>query len=194
MSWIWRVGLSQNETSEELLNKSGLKYEQVEVEDALKKHIPETIGKPYKLQTSMRLDAPNFFSCSSLASYLYVFAGVYMPSLVIEKFNFTKPITKEELRFGDFVYSFNDADEDRKSPNHMGIYMGDGNILQASGYWYKGQVLIENMSESPSFKNLIGFGRVVDDLKEKRYVVEIPDDREDLREKENLIKYLNSKI
>lgn len=194
MSWIWRVGLSQNETSEELLNKSGFKYEQVEVEEALKKHIPETIGKPYKLQTSMRLDAPNFFSCSSLGSYLYVFAGVYMPSLVIEKFNFTKPITKEELRFGDFVYSFNDADEDRKSPNHMGIYMGDGNILQASGYWYKGQVLIENMSESPSFKNLIGFGRVVDDLKERRYVVEIPDDREDLREKENLIKYLNSKI
>lgn len=194
MSWIWRVGLSQNETSDELLNKSGLKYEQIEVEEALKKHIPETIGKPYKLQTSMRLDAPNFFSCSSLGSYLYVFAGVYMPSLVIEKFNFTKPITKEELRFGDFVYSFNDADEDRKSPNHMGIYMGDGNILQASGYWYKGQVLIENMSESPSFKNLIGFGRVVDDLKERRYVVEIPDDREDLREKENLIKYLNSKI
>lgn len=194
MSWIWRVGLSQNETSDELLNKSGLKYEQIEVEEALKKHIPETIGKPYKLQTSMRLDAPNFFSCSSLGSYLYVFAGVYMPSLVIEKFNFTKPVTKEELRFGDFVYSFNDADEDRKSPNHMGIYMGDGNILQASGYWYKGQVLIENMSESPSFKNLIGFGRVVDDLKERRYVVEIPDDREDLREKENLIKYLNSKI
>ncbi|MBX4198689.1 C40 family peptidase [Candidatus Parcubacteria bacterium] len=190
MAWIYRVGLLKSDVDESLLKKSELKYEEVEVETALRAHIDETLGKPYKLQTSMREDAPNFFSCSSLPSYLYVFAGVFMPSLVIEKFNFTKPVTREELRFGDFVYSFNDADVDRKSPNHMGIYMGDGKILQAAGYWYKGQVLIEDLDKSPSFENIVGYGRVVDDLSEKRYVVEIPEDRPDLQNKNNLIKEL----
>ncbi len=191
MSWIWRIGLSKEEVSEEALRASGFKYELVEIESALRAHIPETLDKPYKLQTSMREDAPNFFSCSSLASYLYVFAGVYMPSLVIEKFNWTQPVSKEDLKFGDFVYSFSEADADRKRPNHMGIYVGDGKILQAAGYWYKGKVLIENLDESPSFKDIVGYGRVVADLKEKRFVVEIPNDRMDLRSKENLIKELS---
>lgn len=188
-SWIYRVGLSQKEVNEEALKCAGLKYELVEVEAALKAHIDETLGKPYKLQTSMREDAPNFFSCSSLVSYLYTFAGVWMPSLVIEKFTFTKPITREDLKFGDFVYSYNEG-EDKKSPNHIGMYMGDGKVLQAAGKWYKAMVLIENLDESPSFKKIVGYGRVAD-IKEKRFVVEIPDDRLDLRDKENLIKEIN---
>lgn len=193
MAWIYRVGLAKSDVTEEALKKSGLKYEEVEVESALRAHINETLDKPYKYHTSMREDAPEFFSCSSLVSYLYLFAGVWMPSRVIEKFPFTKPISREELRFGDLVYSFNDPDgTGGESPNHMGMYLGDGKILQAAGKWYKGKVLIENLDESPSFKNIIGYGRVVDDLKERRYVVDIPDDRSDLRDRENLIKEINS--
>jgi len=190
MSWIYRVGLSQNEVDEESLKKLGFKYELVEVEAALRAHIDETVGKPYKYYTSMREDAPNFFSCSSLPSYLYTFAGVWMPSLVIEKYKFTKPIKKEELIFGDFVYSYN-VDDKRVSPNHMGMYLGDNKILQAAGMWYKGQVVIEDLNETPSFKTIVGYGRVAD-IKEKRFVVEIPDDRPDLRNKENLLKEINS--
>jgi cell wall-associated NlpC family hydrolase len=180
------VGLSQDEADEEGLKRSGFKYELVEVESALRAHIDETIGKPYKYFTSMREDAPDFFSCSSLMSYLYTFAGVWMPSLVIEKFQFTKPITREELRFGDFVYSYN-VDDKRISPNHVGMYLGDGKILQSAGMWYLGKVVIENLDESPSFKKIIGYGRVAD-IKEKRFVVQIPDNRLDLRNRENLIK------
>ena len=183
--WIYRIGLAQGEIDEEALKKTGFKYELVEVEQALRAHIDETLGKPYKFNTSMREDAPDFFSCSSLLSYLYTMAGVWMPSLVVEKFAFTKPIKKEELRFGDFVYSHNDPA--RQSPDHVGMYMGDGKILQAAGKWYQGKVLIENLDESPSFKTLVGYGRVVDGLKEKRFVVEIPNDRTDIRTKESLI-------
>ncbi len=188
-SWIYRVGLSEKETNEEALNKSGLKYQHVEVESALRAHIEETLGKPYKFNTSMREDASDYFSCSSLLSYLYTFAGVWMPSLVIEKFSFTQPINKEELKFGDFVYSYNEGD-DKKSPNHVGMYLDDGKIIQASGKWYKGLVLIENLDESPSFKNIVGYGRVAN-IKEKRFVVEIPENRIDLKQKDNLIKELS---
>lgn len=188
-TWIYRVGLSQTEASQESLEKNSLKFELVEVESAIRAHIDETLGKPYKYFTSMREDAPNFFSCSSLMSYLYTFAGVWMPSLVMEKFQFTKPITREELKFGDFVYSYN-VDDKRISPNHLGMYLGDGKVLQSAGMWYKGMVLIENLDESPSFKTIVGYGRVAD-IHEKRFVVEIPDSRTDLRNKEVLIKEIN---
>ncbi len=188
-NWIYRVGLSQTEVNEESLKKLGFKYELVEVESAVRDHIDETLDKPYKFQTSMREDAPDFFSCSSLISYLYVFAGVFMPSLTVDKYKFFQKIEREDLMFGDLVFSHND--KERESPDHVGMYLGDGNILQAAGYWYKGKVLIENLDESPSFKNLVGYGRVAD-IHEKRFVVEIPDDRPDLRNKEKLIAEINS--
>ncbi len=212
--WIYRVGISLDEfnkisslaISEEefkiVLDWAGWKYEYISVGEALIKHIDETLGKPYKFDTSMRVDAPNAFSCSSLISYLYVFAGIWMPSVVIDKFFYFEPIERNNLLFGDVVFSYNpDAIPPRKTSvdylpgqlstdkevNHMGMFLGDNKILQASGYWYKGKVLIEDMDESPSFKNIAGYGRVVKDLSERRYVIEIPSDRPDLRLKENLI-------
>jgi len=209
--WIYRVGLGQDEVSEEALKASGFSYELVEVEETLRKHIPETMGKPYKFQTSMRADAPDFFSCSSLISYLYLWAGVWMPSLVIDKYFFSKRIEKEDLRFGDLVFSFNEdasggAEHYRtesveykpgefktdQAINHMGMYLGDGKILQAAGKWYKGQVIEEDLDASPSFRTIRGYGRVVDDLKEKRYVVEIPADRPDLRSHDALLAELKN--
>ena len=188
--WIYRVGLGKDEVSEDALKKSGLKYEHVEVEEALRAHIDETLGKPYKLKTSMREDAPDFFSCSSLPSYLYVFAGVSMPSLVMEKFNFVKKINKEDLRFGDLVFSHHGRLENEPA-DHMGMYLGDGKILDAVGYWYKGQVYIGDLEGNPSFEKIVGYGRVVDDLKEKRYVIELPEDKPELKEKGALLQYIN---
>ncbi len=208
-NWIYRVGLSQTEVNEESLKKLGFKYELAEVEAALRAHIDETLGKSYKFYTSMREDAPEFFSCSSLISYLYTFAGVWMPSLSIDKFFFAQKVNKDELRFGDLVFAFN-AEETgsdhlrtvsveympgqltTETPiNHMGMYLGEGKILQAAGLWYKGQVISEDLETSPSFKNIVGYGRVAD-IHEKRFVVEIPDDRPDLRNKEKLIAEINS--
>ena len=183
--WIYRVGLSTDETSEVELKNLGFKYELVEIESALREHIDETLGKPYKFYTSMREDAPDFFSCSSLVSYLYVFAGIHMPSLSVDKYKFFKKIEKEDLKYGDLVFSHND--KERESPDHLGMYLGDGKIIQAAGYWYLGKVVIENLEESPSFKNRIGYCRVVDDIKEKRFVVEIPEDKPDLRNKVSLL-------
>lgn len=211
-SWTYKVGLSQDEVDEEALKRAGLKYELVEIESALRTHINETLGKPYKFYTSMREDAPNFFSCSSLISYLYTFAGVWIPSLVIDKFFFAKPINQNDLRFGDLVFTTSNVNDgvhplrdtsveympgkfkSEKPISHVGMYLGNGEIIHAAGLSYKGKVIIEKLNESPLFKNIAGFGRVVDSLKEKRFVVEIPDARADLRKRENLIKELGTFI
>ena len=55
----------------------------------------------------MRVDAPNAFSCSSLISYLY--EGIYMPSISIDKYLYTKGAGNEikndnDLKFGDLVF------------------------------------------------------------------------------------------
>ncbi len=189
MAWIYRVGLSQSEVSQAELESLGFKYDFVEVEEALRAHIDETLDKPYKLHTSMREDAPNFFSCSSLVSYLYTFAGVSMPSLSWEKYAFAKSIKKEDLQFGDLIFSHN-GHQPNKPVDHVGFYMGGGMVLQAAGYWYKGKVLIEDLDSSPSFAKTIGYGRVAD-IKEKRFVVQIPYDRIDLQNKDNLIKEIH---
>ena len=53
------------------------------------------IGAQYKNPSSMSVDAPGYFSCSSLVSYLY--KGVWMPSISIDKYVFSKKINKDEL-------------------------------------------------------------------------------------------------
>src|SRR3989344_7903782 len=204
--WTYRVGLGSEETSERELGTLGFKFKKVVIEEVIREHIPETLGKPYKLNTSMRIDAPNFFSCSSLISYLYTFVGVWMPSLVVDKFFFSQEISKNELRFGDLVFSYNKNPTDRdylrfktveympgkfatEDPvNHVGMFLGDGNIIHASGYWYRGAVLVEDLSLSPSFKKIVRYGRIVPGVKEARYSVEIPSNRPDIRKSEDLLR------
>jgi cell wall-associated NlpC family hydrolase len=206
MSWIYRLGLAQSEVTEDSLIKAGLKYELVEVESALRAHINEALDKPYKFYTSMREDAPNFFSCSSLVSYLYIFAGIWMPSVVIDKYFFAKPVTKEDLRFGDLIFLSSKIDPTHpqritslefepgqhtspKPVTHVMMYLGEEEFIHASPMSQKGKVVIEKL-EGILQENIIGYGRVADDLKEKRFVVEIPQDKSEWRVKENLLNSL----
>ncbi len=185
--WIYRVGLGEGEISEEALKKSGLEYKKVVVEDIIKERIEETLGKPYKLNTSMREDAPDFFSCSSLISYLYTFAGLWMPSLSWEKYDYAKKIKKDELQFGDLIFTHHGRLLD-KPVDHVGMYVGGGMVLAADGSSSKKMVHIEDLDESDSFKETVGYGRITDNIRENRFVIEIPEDRPDLRSKETLLK------
>ncbi len=63
--------------------------------------------------------------------------------------------------------------------SHNGIYIGDGKIIHASAPWHKGQVVIENLTESEAFKNIIGYRRILHDT-EERYIVTVPPERLDL--------------
>jgi cell wall-associated NlpC family hydrolase len=52
--------------------------------------------------------------------------------------------------------------------NHNGLYLGDGKIIHASGKWYKGEVVIEDLKESPAFREIRGIRRMTSE--EERYV------------------------
>jgi len=205
--WQYKVGFSVDEFNtvsgkdfteseiDNLLSQKEFSYEKVVVKEVLEQAISICLDAVYKNPSSMRIDAPNAFSCSSLISYLYTQAGVWMPSLSIDKYVFGTPIEREDLKFGDLVFSNTGIGKIRfesveylpgtnvpEGVDHVALYLGNNNIIHATKKYEK--VVIENMN---NLVNVVGFRRVAD-LEEKRFVVVLPKDREYLRKKENLIK------
>lgn len=217
---LYRTGLSATDVSEESLVKSGLNYKVVEPRQRVIDSVKGVVGKPYKRGASVLNDAPNFFECSSLASWAAVEAGYPIPRVSIDQFAFAEKIDKTDLKPGDLVFSNTKeiihtegtyysqvlGKEVQEEPiryetleympgtkvahgvDHVGIYTGEGRIVHATSK--RGGVVDEDLATSPSFQNIVGYGRIVDN-EEKRFVVEIPADRPDLRNRENLIKEIN---
>jgi phenylalanyl-tRNA synthetase beta subunit len=72
-----------------------------------------------------------------------------------------------------------------KPMDHVGVYLGDGKIIHSTSTNDKGAV-IEDLDSSAHFKDIVGYRRIFD-KNEERYVVTIPDERLDLRIKEDII-------
>ena len=218
MSWVYRVGLSESEVSEEMLKNAGFVYHKVYPREQLVTSAKSAIGKPYKRGASVLRDAPNTFDCSSLVAWSAVEAGLSIPRIAIDQFVFSKRIDESLLQPGDLVFANTglivhtdgtyfsqvlkkDVPEvpirtetleylpGTKVPegvDHVGIYIGDGEVLHAT----KGSgVIIEKLTESSGFKNIVGYGRIIHDI-ENRYVVEIPEDKNELRDAQKLASFL----
>jgi len=190
------IEITQKEV-EEILLRRGYAFLYVEPLGMVTKLAPQLIGVPYKLGASILRDAPRLFDCSSLASYLYAQGGVSIPRMTVDQLVFGKEVPKEELIPGDLVFSnsgignihkksieYMKGTEVPSGVDHVGIYMGQDLIIHASKPL--GSVVEENINESTSFKNIVGYRRFVFD-KEPRFVLTIPAERLDLRIKEDLI-------
>lgn len=205
----YHVGISLSEVN----NILGAEYKDKDIESVFKKFdfkwkkvIPEeemvllanrAVGAPYHLGSSVRFDSPAMFDCSSLTSWLYVHSGISIPRMSIDQYVYTKRIDGGDLKVGDLIFANNNRDpaytssidflRDTPIPqgiNHVGIYVGDGNVIHATSMYEK--VVVENLGTSPRFENTVGYGRVLDDMKESRYVIEVPAERLDIRIKEDL--------
>lgn len=211
-TWEYIIGFSAKEFQditgknfgeneiEKLLIKEGLDFKKVIVCKAIEETMPKCLNAVYKNPSSMREDAPNAFSCSSLISYLYTMAGVWMPSISIDKYVFSKKIKKEELKFGDLVFSntgigkiytesieYDPGTKVLEGIDHVALYLTENKILHSSKK--EGRVLIENIENLQITSKIIGFGRVAE-IEEKRYVIFIPEKLKHLKTKLDLIKYM----
>ncbi len=177
------------------LNGMSLPFEIVVPETYIEETYKTLVGSVYKNPSSMRRDAPQAFSCSSLISYLY--KGVWMPSLSVDKYVFSKKITKDDLKFGDLIFTNSGEGNIRyesveflrgtKVPagvDHVAMYCGDGKVIHATKV--HGVVVIETLEDFSIRRTIVGYGRVADNLDEERYVVRVPSVRLDLRIKEDL--------
>ncbi len=216
--WIYRVGLAEDEVSREALEKSGFRFSVVEPREQIVSSVKSVIGRPYKRGASVLKDAPNFFDCSSLSAWTAVESGLAIPRISIDQYVFSKRINKEDLKPGDLVFvntgniihtdgtyfsqvlgknvyeesirretlEYLPGTKVPEGVDHVGIYIGDGKIIHSS---FSANGVTEDTLEGGKFSNVVGFGRIINDEK-MRFVIEIPEDRPDLRKKENLIKEL----
>lgn len=214
---MYRIGLKQSEVGENKLREHGLSYTGVEPRKKILDSVRSAVGKPYKRGASVLKDAPDCFECSSLVAWAAVEAGYSIPRVSIDQFVFSKRISKEDLLPGDLVFTNTEeivhtegsyfsqvlGKEVKEEPiryetleympgtpvphgvDHVGIYMGNNKIIHSTSS--KNAVVEEDLDTSRSFQKIVGYGRIVDS-EEPRFVIEIPDNRPDLRVKENLLK------
>ena len=101
------------------------------------------------------------FDCSGLVKYVFGKLGVYLPHYAASQYYWpeTVPVPPNELRAGDLVF-FVGSDGTRKSPGHVGIYVGDGYFIDAphTGAF----VEVDRLDERGFADEYIGARRVVD--------------------------------
>ena len=200
------IGININkEEVDNIFNRFGFSYKYISTKENIEDLIKNVLNKPYKNPSSMREDAPDAFSCSSLISYLY--EGVYMPSISIDKYLFTKDAGKEikdkaDLKFGDLIFintgkvkstgiyfegkEYRKGERVEKGVDHLGMYLGENKILHSSSDLSNGTD-VESLENFLNRGEFVGYGRVLENIEEERYVVTIPEERLDLRIKEDLI-------
>lgn len=177
------------------LTQLSFPFEKIVPSTFIQEMYPTLVGAGYKNPSSMREDAPHVFSCSSLVSYLY--KGIWMPSISIDKYVFSQRITKDELRFGDLVFAnsgngmiryesveFLRGTKVPEGVDLVAMYIGDGKVIHSTKV--KMMVVIDTLEDYSVGRTVIGYGRIADDLTEERYVVRVPSVRLDIRKKEDL--------
>ena len=172
-----------DDTIKKTLAQLSFPYEVIVPHTYITETYPTLVGAGYKNPSSMREDAPHTFSCSSLVSYLY--KGIWMPSLSIDKCVFSKKVAESELMFGDCIFANSGEGKIRYESveflrgtqvpdgvDHVGIYVGEGKVLHATKV--AGMVVVESMDDFKKGRTITGYGRMADDLHEERYVVRVP--------------------
>ena len=187
---------------EDIWSRFGFDVKTVVPKEKIKEIIDSKVvlGKEYKSGASVTYDAPEFFDCSSLISWMFKEAGISIPRISVDQFVFSERIEKSALEFGDLIFSntgivrktgiykesveFLPGTQVQSGVDHVGMYLGDGKVMHTSSQ--TGKVVVEDVDIAEMFKNIVGYGRV-DGLDEERFVVTVPPQRIDLRIKEDLI-------
>lgn len=180
-----------------ILVQFGFPYTSVRAKETVLSVAHSLVGAEYKGDSAIRFDAPHLFSCSSFTNYVFVQAGVAMPSISVDQYAWGTTISREELQPCDLIFSNSNSGKIHyetkqfipgtpvpEGVDHVGLYLGEGLVVHATRT--PGRVVIEPLSESPSFRTIVGYRRVLED-DEERVVVTIPFERLDLRIPADLI-------
>lgn len=88
----------------------------------------EQLGKPYKWAAA----GPDSYDCSGLTMDAFAQSGITLPHNANAQWQQTRerPVAENKLAAGDLVF-FAGSDGTRAAPGHVGIYVGDGEIIDA---------------------------------------------------------------
>lgn len=100
------------------------------------------------------------FDCSGLVKYVFAKLGVSLPHWTVAQYHSPAGVwvAPNRLQPGDLVF-FTGSDGTRKAPGHVGIYLGDGDIIDAP---HKGSfVRIDSFSDPWFAEQYVGAKRIV---------------------------------
>ena len=104
---------------------------------------------------------PNIgFDCSGLVKYVFAQLGVTLPHYAAAQWSSPDavPVPPDKLQPGDLVF-FTGSDGTRKAPGHVGIYLGDGYLIDAP---HTGAFVEVDSLKEPWFANkYVGARRIV---------------------------------
>jgi cell wall-associated NlpC family hydrolase len=114
------------------------------------------------------------FDCSGLVEYVFAQLGVSLPHFAASQWYSPDSVyvAPTRLKPGDLVF-FTGSDGTRKEPGHVGIYVGDGYLIDAP---HTGSfVRIDSLNE-PAFANqFVGARRIVGPLHHARHLAQVTD-------------------
>jgi cell wall-associated NlpC family hydrolase len=97
-------------------------------------------------------ETPLGFDCSGFVQYVMARSGIQLPRTAREMKAAVQEISAADLRPGDLVFF--------RSPDHVGIYVGDGRFVHASSG--RRRVAIESLGREFYQRRYIGSGRVAE--------------------------------
>lgn len=117
------------------------------------------IGAKYKFGATLA-EAPNLFDCSSYTQFVFGHAGVQLPRVSRDQASTGVAVSTSNLKAGDLMFfTMKDTYTDGRVA-HVGIYMGDGNMIHASTS--KGVMITTNVLQNPYWsKNYLFSKRVL---------------------------------
>lgn len=200
----YRIGLGMRDVERKLgirisedelitiLEKLGCAVRRVETGD-IASLAESVLNAPYKLGASVSFDAPYAFDCSSLTAYLFSQIGYAIPRISVDQYLYAKPIAEGDLQIGDLIFinggfgkiftksiEFKPGKEIPEGVDHVVLYVGNGEVIHASGR--QGKVVREKIADNENiYNNIVGFGRII--FENVRYVVTVPLERLDLMSK-----------
>ncbi len=117
------------------------------------------IGAPYKYGATLA-EAPYRFDCSSYTMFVFGNAGIQIPRVSRDQASIGIPVSANSLKAGDLMFfTMKDSYTDGRVA-HVGIYMGDGNMIHASTS--KGVMITKNVLTNPYWaKNYLFSKRIL---------------------------------
>ncbi|MEG1310376.1 MAG: SH3 domain-containing protein [Romboutsia sp.] len=127
-------------SSQYLVNKGSSNVPSNEKSDKVIEFAKTLLGKPYVWGA----EGPSSFDCSGFTQYvLKKSVGVSIPRVSRDQSKFGQYINKSDIKKGDLI-SFDTEGSNNGQVTHIGIYMGNGQLIHASSS--KNKVVISEMS------------------------------------------------
>ena len=115
------------------------------------------------------------FDCSGLVQYVFGKLGVWLPHYTVAQWNSPDAVAvpANQLQPGNLVF-FTGSDGTRKAPGHVGIYVGDGYLIDAP---HTGSVVrIDSLNEHLFADEYVGARRIVGTPLDARHLVNVTKD------------------